>query len=255
MRLTLPAVHADNPRTLALANDSGGVMLVGGGTMSPPGSSLADIVAAKPGATRVFERHRIDYWCGGHRSLAEAARDANTPLETLEADLAQVPTDERGRQPSTEAALIEQLVTHHQRPLLEQVARLGHLAGRLALPGELRALAVRDWLTCYTRGLTHHIACSRALFADLLARETTPWGAMERLRRSGQSLTELDADLRHLTSEFVPPDDATSDQVDLWRDLEAMLMAVHVLLHLERNVLLAQVATRDGGGDRNPDDP
>src|SRR5262249_3104353 len=46
-------------------------------------STVSDLAAGVPCATRVFENLGIDYCCGGHRTLAAACREANLPVEDL----------------------------------------------------------------------------------------------------------------------------------------------------------------------------
>ena len=47
---------------------------------------VKEIALESPNATRVFEKLGIDYCCGGKKSLEEACRGANLPIdEVLEA--------------------------------------------------------------------------------------------------------------------------------------------------------------------------
>jgi regulator of cell morphogenesis and NO signaling len=82
-------------------------------------STVRDLAAGIPGATRVFENFGIDYCCGGRRTLADACREASLPVEDLTRSL-----EEAGRasQPGagvdwrreTLTALTEHIVeTHH----------------------------------------------------------------------------------------------------------------------------------------------
>ena len=45
--------------------------------------TLAAIVDAQPGAVRVLERHRLDYCCGGGRTLADACAGAGVDAATV----------------------------------------------------------------------------------------------------------------------------------------------------------------------------
>ena len=44
--------------------------------MQPMTTPLGELAAANPSATRVFLRHRLDFCCGGRRTLAEACESA-----------------------------------------------------------------------------------------------------------------------------------------------------------------------------------
>ena len=50
-------------------------------------TTVGDLAAGIPGATRIFEARRIDYCCAGARSLAEACADAGVRADELMAEL------------------------------------------------------------------------------------------------------------------------------------------------------------------------
>ena len=71
---------------------------------------VGDLAMHHPQACRVFERHRIDYCCGGKRSLAEACRKAGVPVERVLDELASAPLGSASRVWGTES--FETLVEH-----------------------------------------------------------------------------------------------------------------------------------------------
>ena len=52
--------------------------------------SLASLVDAHPGLASAFERHQLDYCCGGHRSLAVACAERGLDPLVVLGDLATV---------------------------------------------------------------------------------------------------------------------------------------------------------------------
>ena len=59
---------------------------------------VADIAAHHPRSIEVFERHGIDFCCGGRRALGEACRAHGTAVEAVAAEIAaaaarEVPAD------------------------------------------------------------------------------------------------------------------------------------------------------------------
>src|SRR3982751_5572403 len=52
-------------------------------------TSLGDLARANPSATRVFLRHRLDFCCGGRRTLAEACEHAGLNPAEIAAELEQ----------------------------------------------------------------------------------------------------------------------------------------------------------------------
>ena len=82
-------------------------------------TTVRDLAAGIPGATRVFESFGIDYCCGGHRTLVDACREASLQVEDLtcsleEAGRASQPGAERDWRQETLTALTEHIIdTHH----------------------------------------------------------------------------------------------------------------------------------------------
>ncbi len=49
--------------------------------------TLGDLASAHPAATRIFLRHRLDFCCGGRRTLAEACAEAGLDPQAIAAEL------------------------------------------------------------------------------------------------------------------------------------------------------------------------
>ncbi len=60
--------------------------------MQPITTPLGELAAANPSATRVFLRHRLDFCCGGRRTLAEACERAGLNPAEIAAELEQEAT-------------------------------------------------------------------------------------------------------------------------------------------------------------------
>lgn len=101
-----------------------------------PSTPVRDVLRAHPATLLVFERHRVDYCCGGARPIADAC-------ERVRADLARVleELDEAiasGSQPVLSAesmpldALVEHIVGSHHRTTREAAAVLPALAAKVA---------------------------------------------------------------------------------------------------------------------------
>src|SRR5262245_6484312 len=97
-----------------------------------PTLTLAELVTADLGAAAVLDRPGLDYCCGGHRSLADVARDAGTPVDEVVAALASAPA---GAAPGwTElgpAELVDHIVSVHHAYLDEALPRLDALATKV----------------------------------------------------------------------------------------------------------------------------
>ena len=48
-----------------------------------PSTAVGDFAVNIPGATALFRTHKIDFCCGGHISLREAAAKKNVNIDSL----------------------------------------------------------------------------------------------------------------------------------------------------------------------------
>src|SRR5690606_21819034 len=92
------------------------------------------LAAEHPHACRVLERHRIDYCCGGDRTIGDAAARAGVDLADLAREIeaaapVTAPTASWVERPLPE--LIEHLVTAYHEPLAEALPQLVRLTRKV----------------------------------------------------------------------------------------------------------------------------
>jgi regulator of cell morphogenesis and NO signaling len=97
---------------------------------------VADIAAHHPRSIEVFERHGIDFCCGGRRPLGEACRDHGAAVEAVAAEIAaaaarEVPED-RVFTDAPLGALLDHIVSRYHAALREDLPRLGRMADKVA---------------------------------------------------------------------------------------------------------------------------
>lgn len=212
-----------------------------------PSDSLGRIATSHPHAVAVMQRHRLDFCCGGARSL-EAACDAKgiDVQEILDEIQAEQPIS--GPAPSTWDErplneLIEHIVARYHRPLDSQLPSLEELVRRVAAvhgPGDPRRFAALvDTFEALRSDLEPHMVKEESvLFPWLLG--DNPGGAGEPIR---VMLDEHDAvagllrRLRELADDYEVPADACGSWRALWMGLEALEASLHEHIHLENNVL------------------
>jgi regulator of cell morphogenesis and NO signaling len=172
-----------------------------------PDTHVAKIATRHPGTIRVFQRHGIDFCCGGKRPLADASAEHGLDLEALRRELAHAAAgpeaDERDWDEAPLAELVDHIVTRFHDRLREELPRLAAMADRvLTVHGEkhpdvLPALA-RTFHGLQAELESHTMKEEQILF---------PWICeMERGATSGASrrglyhgLAELEADThRHI---------------------------------------------------------
>jgi regulator of cell morphogenesis and NO signaling len=223
---------------------------------SPPGTPLltrtvGELVAERPGRSRVFQNFGIDFCCQGARTLREACERKNVPadsvVEQLEAELAD-------KQPITEnpaelpiAELAAYIVEKHHGFLWHELPRLHAMAARVAQVhgGHTPSLIeVFDVFQGLEREMVDHMKKEeRILFPTIIAmslNEELPVALDEPIQcmmheheSSGQALSLL----RDLTHGFVPPPEACNTYRALFAGLQDLEEDLHRHIHLENAVL------------------
>lgn len=224
-------------------------------------TTVRDLAVEIPGATRVFEKLKIDYCCGGGQTLADACAAVQVSTEEVERLLEQAsaaPNQEKGAERFATAdlsQLIEHIVNTHHVFTKQEVDRLDALADKvLSAHGENHPelLQVKTLVNEMGADLRPHMMKEeRVLFPYINNLEASasrnlppsppPFGTVKNPVR--MMMTEHDAvggllvKLREVTGNYtVPPDGCFSYQT-LYHALEALEVDLHQHIHLENNIL------------------
>lgn len=217
--------------------------------------SLGDLAAAGPEVRSVLLRHRLDFCCGGNRTLAAACENAGLPTDEVVAEIEAALV----RQPDTKKwdqeplpALIDHILKRFHQPLP------GQLQGVIAAAEKVeRVHGSKD--TC-PHGLAAHLHVLREELLSHMAKEEQILFPAILSGRRGAVLNgpvtvmmrehdEHGANLqrtRELAHDLVPPPEACRTWRALYEELarlEADLMA-HV--HLENHVLFPKALASEG---------
>jgi len=223
--------------------------------------TVREVAIEVPQSTRLFEKLKIDYCCGGNRSLIEACNSAGLEIdevlgmlqtssyvdksETSTVDFQQVPiADLVGHILSTHHvytkdemirldSLIKKVISAHgeNHPELRTV---GELFDRLCADLKPHMFKEEQILFPYILALAH--ACAenqRAPFA--------PFGTVNNPVR--MMMTEHDTageilrDLRNVTSNYTTPSDGCMSYNTLYEAMETFEKNLHQHIHLENNIL------------------
>lgn len=222
--------------------------------------TVRDIALAAPATTRIFEEYKIDYCCGGRRSLADACAAAGVETAILEQRLDEVMTssDPNAKYQPENASPSELigyiLATHHVFtveettrliPLMEKVVRKhGEAHPELV---ELQQVFVHlvDSLIPHMRKeenvLFPYIQQMEAAVKSGSAPPLPHFGTVENPVRMMMRDHEGDglrlAKMRVLSNHFTPPEDACPSFTALYAGLEDLERDLHRHIHLENNVL------------------
>jgi regulator of cell morphogenesis and NO signaling len=207
-------------------------------------TTLAEIAVTHPGAARVFHRHRLDFCCGGRRSLADAceerALDPDRVLADIEAEAVPEGSVRWGEAPLPD--LVAFIVnTYHQR-LRATLPDLVRMARRVEerhgdKPGCPRGLAAHlDAM--HTSVLDHLRKEEQILFPLIVAGQgrnaAAPVHVMELEHEHHRE--DLLA-LRRLTADLTPPAEACTTWRALYLGLQQLEQELMEHIHLENNVL------------------
>lgn len=226
---------------------------------------VGDIAAGFPGAVNLFKEYRIDFCCGGNRTLSAALEqkqiDAGVFLERLNELFRQArekqirETDWREK---TSGELIDHIVqTHHdylrrELPLLSEfVAKISRVHGG-AHP-ELTEL--HDRFHQMKQELEEHLAAEEEVIFPVI-RQAEQTGAEADFSKAANTIEEMEDDhstvghllhkIREITQDYRLPEDACRSYVVTYSKLEALEADMFEHIHLENNVLFPRYKSVSG---------
>jgi regulator of cell morphogenesis and NO signaling len=224
--------------------------------MINPRKTVGEIATEIPKSMRVFERHGIDYSCGGQRTLTGICSERDIPLNRLvdEIESASPPSVRRQADFDDLTALIDHIVSAHHTFTRAELGRLVPLAESVrrthaAQHGDLDA--VHTMLVRLAAHLGVHMDNEESvLFPECVALEEaasqrrgpprTGASSVARtiaaVRREHEAVTKLLRELHVLTFGYRVPDDADDDFRALYQGLAALEHDLYEHIHLENNV-------------------
>jgi regulator of cell morphogenesis and NO signaling len=230
-------------------------------------AKVGELARDYPASIRVFQRHGIDFCCGGKRTVADAAQRAQANAEALLADLYPAVIAPGGTAsgwdlPDSLADLGKLIVGRYHVALRRELPRLVAMANRVeqvhgaAMPETLPALAA------------HVRELAAELDRHMIEEEDTVFPAIERLERAarrGEPVEPRDlagvvaaredehtaagerlATLRELSNRFTPPEWACNTFRGLYYGLSELERELHEHIHLENNVLFPRAMALAG---------
>lgn len=206
---------------------------------------LAEFATHLPGASRVFHRHRLDFCCGGRRSLAEACAKAQLDPERV---LAELKAEGAAGEAATDwserplGELIDHILTRYHEPLRAELPLLFSMAAKVERvhgdkPECPRGLA--EHLKNVHENLDEHMSKEEQVLFPMLragagGQARMPVGVME--REHDEHALDLQR-TRELTTDLVPPPPACTTWRALYLRLSELERDLMEHIHLENNVL------------------
>ena len=206
---------------------------------------IGQLACALPGATRIFHHHKLDFCCGGHKSLREAAEKRGLNPEALLSELEPLQNaDSRNRDWRSASAreLIDYILRRFHEQHRQDVPELIRLARRVEQVHGERAdcpTGLADHLEAmFQELLSHMMKEEQVLFPMLLAgNDGAARSPISMMRfehdQHGEALARLEA----LTDDITAPADACNTWSALYAGLARLREDLMQHIHLENNVL------------------
>ena len=226
--------------------------------MLPDTTTIGSIVAHDFRAAAVFDRHGIDFCCGGHRLVSDACRERGVAPGTLEAELeaalAQAGADVPRFNDWDLNVLTGYIVANHHGYVRRAIDTLRARTRKLVeVHGERHPelLAIADRFEALAADLGGHMAREEQVlfpYVDGLvgaerggAMPSAHFGTVANPVRVMQADHEAAgaamAAIRVLADGYAPPADACTTYTVTYQELQAFEADLHRHVHLENNIL------------------
>jgi regulator of cell morphogenesis and NO signaling len=225
-------------------------------TVITESTSVAEIAAAMPASVRVFQRHGIDFCCGGKKPLGLVCEEQGLSFSEVTNAIEQAAVVAIAEpQDWTRAplhVLVDHIVSTYHDVLREELPRLETMAARVLRvhgPREPRVLGRIEAIVAeLSSDLNEHMRKEELVLFPMIRaieeksatgglRISAPIRVMEwEHDRAG----ELLAKLKSITSGFDAPRWACETVRALYRGLEELEGSMHMHVHLENNVLFSR---------------
>lgn len=220
---------------------------------------MKDIALSNPATRLVLEEAGLDYCCGGVESLHEACLHANVSSEEILNRLREGAKDTRPEDLNWVAAPLCELTRHirekHHQYVCEVIPRIRDLSDKVATKhgqnhGELAG--IRKLFAGVGRRVLMHMQKEEQIlfpYIDALERTVNARGSIElpffqtvknpihAMMQEHDAAGDLVRQIRVLSSEYTPPEDACASFKALYECLREFEADLHQHVHLENNVL------------------
>ena len=223
--------------------------------------TVGQLALENPGATRLFEKLRIDYCCGGGQTLEQACQAAHVSIDQVVDSLAAVnqsaSATAQGRNWQAEplSDLIAHIRTAHHKYTREEIARLGPLFDKVcSVHGKNHSEldAMRDTFGGLSQELTTHMMKEEMMLFPYIERMEeaviekapivpSPFGSVRNpvsmMMHEHDSARNALRGLRQASNGYSAPSDACISFQTLYRALAEFEADLHQHIHLENNIL------------------
>ncbi len=224
--------------------------------------TVRELVTEVAVAMRVFQKHGIDFCCGGDKTLTEACEKAGVSVDTVLRDIEaaeklESARSEQGTNWMKESLndLIGHIVSTHHNYVRNEIPRLEKLLTKVpdkhgAKHPEL--FKVRDLFSALAAELTVHMMKEEQILFPYIARmeesvlagEPAPpamFGRVENpvamMMHEHDSAGDILRELRKVTNGYAAPEDACDGYRSTYKALDEFEADLHQHIHKENNIL------------------
>ncbi len=211
--------------------------------MIEPNNTLADVALRYPSASRIFRQHKLDFCCGGKRSVADACSargiDADAILQAIE-------TSETKPHVDWQTQPVPGLIQHihvnfhdaHRRELPDLIA-LARKVERVHADKESVPAGLADHLVNMQQALELHMQKEEVVLFPAIARGQGEFliAPVRQMEHEHEEHAENLQRMRELAANFVPPPEACTSWRALFLRCEQLEADVMAHVHLENHVL------------------
>ena len=225
-----------------------------------PANTVRQLATDVPNATRIFEQLGIDYCCGGGKSLSEACAQARLSvddvLRSLEQGSAKPSASENADfQLYSLRQLVNHIVETHHGYVKQEIPRIQKLLAKVVAvhgKGHPELADVQAVFAGLGEELTSHMMKEEMILFPYISRmeeaveekghkPLAPFGTVsnpvQMMEMEHESAGNALKELRSLTSDYVPPQEACFSYRTLFSALETFEKDLHQHIHLENNIL------------------
>jgi regulator of cell morphogenesis and NO signaling len=236
-------------------------------------STVGEVASAVPQATRVFEKYRIDYCCGGRKSISDACSAAGISfhelISAIDQEAARDTASSGDYSNLSQRDLIDHIVSTHHSFTREEVMRLEALLRKVvAVYGQRHPelVSVQATFAQLVDDLMPHLMKEETVLfpyvaqVEVAAKDVLPLASppfitvqnpVRMMMLEHEAAGELLRNLRAITSDYRLPEDACSSFRTLYAALEDFEKDLHQHIHLESNILFPRAIATEAELLRN----
>ncbi len=227
-------------------------------------TTMGEIVANDYRSAKIFEKHGIDFCCGGKVALSTICREMGVDLATITGELEALQEEEVDRSQNYASwslpFLADYIVNTHHVYLKENDGQIVAYARKIAEvhgahhPEVVKIATIFDKIAIDMVG---HLLEEEEVFFPALKRADAAKSAgtmpevrdrdiirtsLIRLHREHEEVGDAIHEIRRLSKEYVLPDDACNTFMLTYRKLREFEDDLHKHVHLENNILFPKAA-------------